>query len=90
MDLLSNILWWSVDDIDECSEHNIDWDGDEYQPCQHQQVGPREDLQTGVVDLLKAGLYQASTSGGEKSQDWEDSANLLFTWLDIIFTLKYF
>ena len=88
--LPSNILWGSVDDIDQCSEHHIDWDGDKYQPCQYQEVGPREYLQSGVVDLLKAGLYQAPTGGGEKSQDREDSANLLFTWLDIIFSLKYF
>ena len=80
----------SVNDINECSEHNIDWDGDEDKPRQHQEVGPREKLQTGVVDFLKASLYQASAGGGEKSKDWEDSANLLFTWVDIIFSLKYF
>ena len=78
----------SVYSIDECSEDNIDRDGDDDKSSQHQEEGPGEELQAGVVKLLKAGLHQATASGWEKSQDGEDSANLL-SRVDIIFSLKY-
>ena len=68
----------SIDVIDECSEDNIDWDGDEEKASDHQEVGPREDLQSGVVYFLKASLHQAPASGREQSKDGEDSPNLLF------------
>ena len=67
----------SVYSIDECSEDNIDRDGDDDKSSQHQEEGPGEELQAGVVKFLKAGLHQATAGGWEKSQDWEDSANLL-------------